>query len=124
MKIAMNINICLFLLIDIFLVLFLINQLEYTQLHKVNSFGSNMLKLFQNSELPVKNGKTKPKLRFKLDLAKTLDTRIAAYVAKKPSNKDNLEHEVTEVKNSTLLIYSRINKSGSTSMSSRESCLR
>ena len=117
----MNIKIGLFLFIDIILVLFLIIQLEYTHLHKVNSFRSNMLKLFMNSELPVKNLKVKPKLRFKLDLAKTLDTRIAAYVAKKPSTKDNLKHEVTEVKNSTLLIYSRINKSGSTSMSSRAS---
>ena len=120
----MNIKIGLFLFIDIILFLFLVIQLEYTQLYKVNRFRSNMLNFFQNNKLPVKNGKTKPKLRFKLDLAKTLDTRIAAYVAKKPSNKDNLEHEVTEVKNSTLLIYSRINKSGSTSMSSRESWLR
>ena len=121
---AMNIKIGLFLFIDITLVLFLINQLEYTQLNKVNRFGSNMMKLFQKSEIPVKAVKTKPKLWFEHDLAKALDTRIAAYVAKKPSDKDNIKHEVTEVKNSTLLIYNRINKSGSTTMSSRTSYSR
>ena len=85
-----------------------------TLMTKVSQFSDNITK--KTTDLKLFNPQKKS--FFKLALAKDLNGKIAEYIAMKPSDKDSIHHEVMEVKNSTVLIYNRINKSGSTLVSS------
>ena len=44
------------------------------------------------------------------------NSQIARFIIQQPSEKDNMQHRKVRLKHSTVIIYNRINKSGSTTM--------
>jgi len=120
----MNLKLVIFIIVDVIIILLLFIQLRYTvstpqgfsRLQQMRSSFLQRLNLAM-SDIKADQESKKKLLRFKLKEAKTLNDRIAKYIAKAPSSKDNLGQKAVPVmKNSTVLVYNRINKSGSTSM--------
>lgn len=105
------------------LVLYFMIKFEYLELPKGKERKSFKINVSLSDSYMKKKTDLKTliplkKSFFKMALARNLNDKIAEYVALKPSDKDSIQHEMMEVKNSTVLIYNRINKSGSTSISS------
>ena len=97
----MNFKLAAFIIVDVVIILVLLVQLQYTM---YNSQGYSRLQQMRTSILQHLNyamsatndenvqESQKKLLRFKVKEAKSLNDRIAKYIAKQPSAKDKIEH--------------------------------
>ena len=56
---------------------------------------------------------------YRVNEKRRLNDMLAKYIAKQHSEKDTWVHQPVKMKNSTVIIYARINKSGSTTLTSK-----
>ena len=98
----MNLKLVVFIIVDVIIVLLLFIQLRYTvptpqgfsRLQQMRSSFLQRLNLAM-SDIKADQVSEKKLLRFKVKEAKTLNDRIAKYIAKAPSSKDNLGQKVS-----------------------------
>ena len=97
----MNLKLVIFIIVDVIIILLLFIQLRYTvstpqgfsRLQQMRSSFLQRLNLAM-SDIKADQVSKKKLLRFKVKEAKTLNDRIAKYIAKAPSSKDNLGQKV------------------------------
>lgn len=96
----MNFKVAAFIIVDLLIILLLLLQLQYTvyipqgysRLQQMRtSFLQQLNYAMSTSDRKVEEPQKKL-LRFKVKEAKTLNDRIAKYIAKEPSAKDKMEH--------------------------------
>ena len=98
----MNLKLAVFIIVDVIIILLLFIQLRYTmstpqgfsRLQQMRTSFLQRLNLAM-SDIKAEQESKKKLLRFKVKEAKTLNDRIAKYIAKAPSSKDNLGHKVS-----------------------------
>ena len=100
----MNLKLVIFIIVDVIIILLLFIQLRYTvstpqgfsRLQQMRSSFLQRLNLAMSDIKADQDQVSKKKLlRFKVKEAKTLNDRIAKYIAKAPSSKDNLGQKVS-----------------------------
>ena len=104
----MNLKLAVFIIVDVIIILLLFIQLRYTmstpqgfsRLQQMRSSFLQRLNLAMSDIKADQDQESKKKLlRFKVKEAKTLNDRIAKYIAKAPSSKDNLGQKVSSFEN-------------------------
>ena len=97
----MNFKVAAFIIVDLLIILLLLLQLQYTvyipqgysRLQQMRtSFLQQLNYAISTSDRKVEEPQKKL-LRFKVKEAAMLNDRIAKYIAKKPSAKDEMEHD-------------------------------
>ena len=100
----MNLKLVVFIIVDVIIILLLFIQLRYTmstpqgfsRLQQMRSSFLQRLNLAMSDIKADQDQESKKKLlRFKVKEAKTLNDRIAKYIAKAPSSKDNIGQKVS-----------------------------
>ena len=102
----MNLKLAVFIIVDVIIILLLFIQLRYTmstpqgfsRLQQMRTSFLQRLNLAM-SDIKAEQESKKKLLRFKVKEAKTLNDRIAKYIAKAPSSKDNLGQKVSSFEN-------------------------
>ena len=99
----MNLKLAVFIIVDVIIILLLFIQLRYTmstpqgfsRLQQMRSSFLQRLNLAM-SDIKAEQESKKKLLRFKVKEAKTLNDRIAKYIAKEASAKDKIDHEESD----------------------------
>ena len=102
----MNFKLVVFIIVDLIIILLLLIQLQYTMYipqgySRFQQMKTSILQHLNNAMSSSASNQSKKKLlRFKVKEAKTLNDRIAKYISKEPSSKDNnLEQEESDFHN-------------------------
>ena len=104
----MNFKLTVFIIVDVAIILLLLIQLQYTmyvpqgysRLQQMKTSILQHLNYAMSTSERSEQEAQKKLLRFKVKEAKTLNDRIAKYIAKEASAKDKMDHE-----ESVILIY-------------------
>ena len=104
----MNFKLVVFIIVDLIIILLLLIQLQYTMYipQGYSRFQQMKTSILQHLNYAMSSSASnvhqskKKLLRFKVKEAKTLNDRIAKYISKEPSSKDNnLEQEESDFHN-------------------------
>ena len=102
----MNFKLVVFIIVDLIIILLLLIQLQYTMYIpqgycRFQQMKTSILQHLNYAMSSSASNQSKKKLlRFKVKEAKTLNDRIAKYISKEPSSKDNnLEQEESDFHN-------------------------
>ena len=94
-----------------------INNQNYSQQNIKLSHPQILRYAYDNQMIKSERVKEKKFSTFKQDKAR-LNSKIARYIRMKKSEKDKYNQKTKGMKNSTVVVYNKINKSGSTTIKS------
>ena len=118
----MNFKLVVFIIVDLIIILLLLIQLQYTMYipQGYSRFQQMKTSILQHLNYAMSSSASnvhqskKKLLRFKVKEAKTLNDRIAKYISKEPSSKDNnLEQEESDFHNYNTNINKNYERSSS-----------
>ena len=100
----MNIKLVAFIVVDVVIIVLLLVQLQYTvfipqgysRLRQMRTSILQRLNYAMSARDKTVQESQKKMLRFKVKEAAMLNDRIAKYIAKKPSAKDIMKHQVSD----------------------------
>ena len=119
----MKYSLITFVFLDIVLVLLVFLQFERIKYLPIgnsrNQISDDIPKEAGYANLSKTRVAKHKKAPYRVNEKRRLNDLIARYIEKEHSKKDTLIHQPVKMKNSSVIIYARVNKSGSTTLTSK-----